>query len=519
MIEDIEYLQNNCEKDSSTIYVDSAERNYEFHPFPSEYSLQLAQPFKLVTGFDILDASIPTTMYNIDIYNKHTAFTVVRKAVTAQGTDERALFLEIAGSKIFSHIFEVAADTCVYVCNEVTQQTYGITEDKKISKSSLFASQTYVAIRRQIKNITYMYQYKSTNDPSLYYVTYNNKYYGVNKTDPIVDIFTDGNCYLEMASSGLFNLTYFSFYEVDSSTASDISSDLAYIATVNNYYKEIEVGNYDITTLRNDMNTIWNPYDIFFESTTTEERKQGKFLLKSSNYFVFNAKKSTTNLNLGFSALPLKSENTLYEALTIGKNNNIFASITSGSDNDLSYVIYSPGLINLLGDRFLILRCPEIEHHLNGSYAYMDYTPGIGMFKLAASYNDITNLRFDFVNLVKKPFHPIGKLAKMTFRFEISNGRLYDFKGINHQMLLVVKYLVPTQKFKFDKFILNPNYDANFMRYMAKAKSQQYKEDSDNEQEFDRPEYFERYKKEIEKYDYSSSDIDSQDEEDSDEDS
>ena len=59
---------------------------------------------------------------------------------------------------------------------------------------------------------------------------------------------------------------------------------------------------------------------------------------------------------------------------------------------------------------------------------------------------------------------------------------------------------------KFTKSILNPNYEANIMDYMAKNKSIQYKEDSDDEEEFDDENYYQMYKKELDELDYSTSD-------------
>jgi hypothetical protein len=146
-----------------------------------------------------------------------------------------------------------------------------------------------------------------------------------------------------------------------------------------------------------------------------------------------------------------------------------------------------------------------MEEHLLGSYGYIKHTPGIGLFKLASSYNDVTHLRFDFVNLVRKPFHPIGKLSKLSFRFETQDGDLYDFKGVNHQLLFMIKYLVPTQKVNFNKSILNPNYDPNFMGYMSNNRTIQYKEDSDNEEDFDNKQYDDKYRKEMQVFDYDSS--------------
>ena len=174
------------------------------------------------------------------------------------------------------------------------------------------------------------------------------------------------------------------------------------------------------------------------------------------------------------------------------------------------YEIKSPGLVSLLGERYAILRIKELDDHLYGSYSYMKMTPGIGMFKMAAPFGGITNLRFDFTSVIRKPFHPIGKLTRLTIRFETSRmGKLYDFKGVNHQIMFNVKFYVPTQKIQFGRSILNPNYEPDFLKYISSNKNIQYREDSDEEEEFDNEKNFRNYKLELQKYDYSSSDEES----------
>ena len=138
----------------------------------------------------------------------------------------------------------------------------------------------------------------------------------------------------------------------------------------------------------------------------------------------------------------------------------------------------------------------------------MNFTPGVGMFKMAASQGGVTNLRFDFVTLVRKPFHPIGKIDKLTLRFETSTGNLYDFKGVNHQLMFNIKFFVPAKKEKFTKSILNPNYDPNIIKYFANNRTMECKEDSDDEDEANadkEDEYYQMYKKELDELDYSSS--------------
>jgi hypothetical protein len=249
----------------------------------------------------------------------------------------------------------------------------------------------------------------------------------------------------------------------------------------------------------------------YFKMVKSGLKKQGMFILRSPSYLVINAAIGKLIQQIGFDTLPRVENSALYSKSSVGNNLQVFAG--NFDTEARNYRIQAPGIVNLLGYRYLILRCKEMEDHLLGSYAYINYTPGIGLFKLASSYNDVTHLRFDFVNLVRKPFHPIGKLSKLTFRFETQDGNLYDFKGVNHQMLFVIKFLTPTQKVSFNKGILNPNYNPNFMNYMSNHRTIEYKEDSDDEDDFSSHTYETKYKKEIQQYDYSTSDSEGNDDE------
>jgi hypothetical protein len=140
--------------------------------------------------------------------------------------------------------------------------------------------------------------------------------------------------------------------------------------------------------------------------------------------------------------------------------------------------IEAPGMYNLHGDRYAILRCPEIEQHLFASHSYEKYSMGLAKFKLAVLGYDES--RFDFASLPSREFHPIGKLSQLTFAFERPNGGLYNFRGINHTITIAIRYLVPQQRGKFDKFILNPQYDPDFFRYQQNEESESEISDDEN---------------------------------------
>lgn len=517
MIEDIEYLKDHCEKDSATFYIDTSQRNREYFPTPSEFCIDFEQPFRFVNGFDVLDAAVPTTMYNVDKHELDNAITVV-KVPPGSSTNAKDHLLELSDSITFSTIFECKMDnTTVTVINpaallNIQGVVDAVNETVILSLQQARLSQkNFLAVRKQLDNVN-ISRTTTLNIGGVFYFVSDDKSYYVPANSPLIEIINK-NDYKVIESNGALSFIYFDYYQLTDTQYAALNQ--SFIIKVVNFWKKVDEGNYDVSTLRNDLNALFNDSGVYIENTTTLEKKQGKYKIWSSDYIIYNASKSGMASSTGFDLLPSKEDAHHYDTFKIGNNKKLYAGLWQPVE--MSWVVIAPGLVNLLGERFVILRCKEIEDHLLGSLAYTSFTPGIGMFKLAAAYNDITNLRFDFVNLVRKPFHPIGKLHKMTFRFETSNGRLYDFKGVNIQMLLMLKFLVPTQKFKFEKSILNPSYDPNFMVYMSKNKTIQYKEDSDEEEEFDTVKYHQMYKQEFDKHDYSTSEDEEEDSDDSEE--
>lgn len=512
MIDDIEHLINNAQKDSQIIYVDSSQRNKLFYPNANEYIVEFEQPFKLVYGFDILDATVPVTMYNIDVYNNSIYFSVIQPS--SKTLDTYMYFNEVSKNSIFAEIYNRDVEThvvigfkenlealltdmpqprdpnlVVFVRNSITTQEIHVKTNQAVDGLVIFKFlEKEYYIRDTLENqflITLIVN-------SQYYMYYN----GTNNSTEII---------------------YYDTHIVDKQTYTVIkNTPITYQIIVHNYAIYIEVGNYDILSLTNDLNAATTILGLTIQPTTPDPKKQAKIYLKSDYMILLNGNRGELIKSLGFDTYPtLTQSETNYKGWIIGDNYFIFGSISYDDIDDSGQVvkrhkIVSPGLVSLLGERYAILRIKELEDHLHGSYSYMKMTPGIGMFKMAAPFGGLTNLRFDFTSVVKKPFHPIGKLTRLSIRFETANtGKLYDFKGVNHQLMFNIKFYIPTQKVNFGRSILNPNYDPDFLKYISKNKAIQYREDSDDEEEFDDDENYRTYKLELQKYDYSSSDEES----------
>jgi len=103
--------------------------------------------------------------------------------------------------------------------------------------------------------------------------------------------------------------------------------------------------------------------------------------------------------------------------------------------------VSAPGLLDLTGERYIVLRCLEIEAAINGSRAFEQFNAGIGLIQLG-NYG-YSQQAYDYTAYPPRTFQPISALSKMTLSFRKSDGSLYDFKGLNLELLILIRYLLP----------------------------------------------------------------------------
>lgn len=395
-IEDINYLKSNSIKQSYTFLIDSTTRDRNKYQNPNYYTVDFTIPFKNVIGFEIIDASIPRTMYNIDYLN----------------------------NKLYYYIADI-----------------------------------------------------------------DNKYIVEGFTDIVKDI--DDN---DVPYTDLFKMI------------------------------EIPIGDYTFQNFIITINNIFtiNEEDLFVKAYTTPPEQTNLIEFMSlTKAFVLDMERSTIYNILGFDLLinpdeKLKEQkDKKYNYLDIYKTDNLetfkfkrmYHSIYNVS---LSvHHIISPGIVYFMGYKYIVLRCPEIEEHLYRSLSYTKYNMGLAKFRINSfGFND------EKVVINKIPlreFHPIGKLSRLTFRFEIENGELYDFKGVNHNIICAIYYYEPKQKELFKSSVLNPLYNMNFIDYKYNVDED---ESDEEDAELSRNNIDIYKKKEIE---YSIKENDEEEEDDNDE--
>ena len=190
--------------------------------------------------------------------------------------------------------------------------------------------------------------------------------------------------------------------------------------------------------------------------------------------------------NFYYLSVPVIDNTTITDNESISLNNineyNFNPHTTSGNSVNLQrssvHRIQTPGMINLTGERLITLKSNIIEDNL---YKNESGTSSIGIALFKVGTSGFTDNRLDFTNFKPKDFHPIGKLTHIDFRFEIDNNVLYDFKGVNHNLLLNIKYFVPHKIIDTLNYTLNSNYNPDFINY----KKLQYEKDDDSEEELE----------------------------------
>lgn len=503
-VEDIDFLTKNSEKDSYLFFIDSSLRDKETFPTVSEYEIRFSEPFSNVYGLEVLDAMIPSTKYTIDknrdVLKYHVALTNPARitddsswyqllgSLYTMDTFRRLIDIPSPEKDGYYNMLSVVEKTS-YVYTYVTEYTgYKLIE---ISKHPFLSGECRITTAESPLDTAIEIPY-----------TFKGVMYGINKlfvtATGLETYISNHDIYIDMENTLIWvidanNITVTTFHQLNQTTLGPGGtyvfprSDILF--TISNINEQLEHGNYDIFTFQTYLNSIIprrHSYDIggityyfpwndpgtslpnVLQNTqygNIERQSKYKFRLLTPNArFYMNLTETNIASAIGFSSkAPSKGDPLLFRVISEWPNADHYVVGTTYYKNE--YIILSPGVINLNGLSYVILRCPEIESHMYNSFSYSKNCPGIGMFKLGA-LNQIINVRFDFVNFIKKPFHPIGKLPKITLRFESTNGDLYDFKGVDHNMLLSVKFYVPRLKDPEPKYVLNPNYNPNFLEYM-----------------------------------------------------
>ena len=369
-IEDIIQLKKNSIKQTYICLIDSKNRDFNLYPDPNNYVVNFDVPIKNVIGFDIIDTSMPRTMYSVDKYNN-------------------------------CFYYYIHTDTNIDSFNEV------------------------------IKNIDI-----SINDDP----TYNG---------------------------------FFTKYEIKS--------------------RDYNTQTF-ITYFNDEFNDNKNDYNLYVSSLSIPTQLTDVIQFNCKYPFIINMNDSTIAETLGFDLYAKKEDNgikyTYNNHLNSSNNKRFFISfenVNSTKNNSylnnndyLKYNIIAPGMVCFTGEKYILMRSPEIEEYSFGSLSYTNNNLGIAKFRTnSLGFNDE---KLYVTKIPIREFHPIGKLSKISLRFETNKRLLYDFKGINHNITLAIYYYeVKINKIEDFNSILNPNYSLNFNNYNYTNEEEEFENNEEEE--------------------------------------
>lgn len=426
-MEDIQYLLKNAKEESFLFVVDSSKRDVRAHPEPSEYAITFDAPFTNVYGFDLLNATIPRTEYTVE-------------------TGKNSLVYEVDGIRKFASV-EPGDYNLVQLCEALNQVLEGIGIEPH--------SAPY-----QLRSRVRMYS------PAAFSVISAGS--TLAKT---IGFYDDTPIYTATLTGVSEQRTFqgpFPGFDVYSLTEGGVSLRQPFIPSTTGAVSRILVHCTDVS-VDVDVRIVDGSGNVYGSGIVSGAAPEvvitnGLPISAGETYYLQVSSETEAGVYIN---IPRQLE----DPAESGSDQTSWTSLGSGdalaSEVYVSYNRYEiegPGLVDLTGERHVIVRCEEIESHLHRGRKTEAFHGGLGMVKLGG--NGYQDQRFDFVSFPsRKLYDPIGKLKTLTFRLTKPDGTLYNTRGVDHTLLCVIKYYVNVQD-NTSPTLLNPSYTPHVTSYL-----------------------------------------------------
>ena len=478
-LDDIDYMQEHADTQDYLLFVDSARRNTQADKTPSQYQVNFDIPFYNVCGIEVLDTTFPRTQYLVDVNNNQVAYQIDGEGWSLFQVDNGdynvTQLCELLGLGLVSNNKTVSVQPLSDPADVKGQLkfTSNYPFELNMSRSSMrkvvgFSNPVIVDESPRLYDTAPGYV-DGSDDIFVANVDTGNVSFvsSFNGPAPILDampLTVSPTCQLfTAAQSGFVSQVQVQVERVGSPTGNSVHFDLIDASGTVFGSGDINVllDNLDSPSICNDVYNpkvlvINKPYYLSLTTDTTDV---------SNTYSVFNAQPST----------PQSSVPGIYTGPDVGNlaaysdpTQQLCCQVLQGG---LQYRVITPGLFNLTGERYILIRCPEIESHIYNSQAFTQ-NYNMGLTKVQMAIYGYGNNRYDFSNYASRMFHPIGKLKKMTLIFQCADGTLYDFKGVDHTLTMKIKYYEPKRQ-TMHQYLLNPKYNPNLLDYNRAAADEQ----------------------------------------------
>lgn len=492
-IEDIDFLKKNSIKENFVFIVDSKQRDRKAYLEPNEYVVEFESPFRNVIGLNLIDASIPRTMYNVDVFNNEICFYIYNTGTIADTAVFKKVALETGDYSVQTLIVELNDKLKMQVNGvDIGITASSMSNPPDIKNRLQFKCPFYFAFDMKNSTIAETLGFDGyVRNPSLHnnYITipeidnpqlFHSKKFEFNRGDSYT-LFEGPRGVIRTLNlaEGYVAQPFFVPYETHVVKVYAALSDVGFVNfSIKSDLLGVSLVSGRITTSYVDGS--------FSDSIDLDYR-----FFEGNRYYWIVFEETETDLNIYYNDVLTTLDMSLqcYKNEVWSSLKGYQLSIRIDVADDYNQ-IRAPGIYSLVGERYIILRCKEIEENSYRSLSYTKNPTGIAKFTLGiVGYSEE---RLDYASVPSREFHPIGKLSRLTLRFETQKGQLYDFKDVNHTLTFSIKYLEAVGKGDFTTSIINSNYNGDFLKYQYSQEEQE--EDSDDQETHYNEDDFNKYK-------------------------
>jgi len=502
-MEDVQYLLGSAKEESYLFLVDSRTRDTSVFPTPSEYEITFASPFRNVFGMDLLDATIARTEYIVETNTNVLEYALGQPASLADWAQgawavgrKRVVTLE-PGDYNLPQFVEHMNDRLAAVAAENDEPALRCaprTNPSEISNKVVLTCSTPFTLLMAGSTLRHTLGFGDpvTTTASTDYAAVPG--WSVNRTGGASDAFLSRTSAdlpdVDPASATLGPLPAASMTKFEPvyagrvlrqhfvSTADGPASKVLTYAVgvsagvpptltvrVRRTADDVVMASGTLQVEAYDVNDVYVP-----TASELTDAGNGVLLTGTAYYVEYTAAGGSGTSYVGVyyneDNLPVSGQRYIeLNGQAVHSGQNLCCDVVTSS---WGHAVWCPGVVNLSGPRFVNIRCPEIESHMFRDRVNERCHAGLGMVKLRGY--GFREQRYDFVSFPPRRFHPLGKVGKLTFRLERPDGTLYDSHGVDHTLLLVLRYYsLPQADAKAGAAVrstLAPQYTPDLRQYM-----------------------------------------------------
>lgn len=500
-MDDVHYLLDSAKEESYLLLVDSRARDAAVHPTPSQYSVTFASPFRNVFGMDLLDATIARAEYIVETNTNVLEYALGQPAsldawaAGAWAAGRRRTVTLAPGDYNLPQFVEhlnARLEAAAAAANEEPVRCAPATSPSEISNKIVLTCAVPFTLLGATSTLRHTLGF---GDPVVTATA--DEYaavpgWSVNRTGGASDAFLSrptpdvGDADPRVATLGpvpagdgqqvepvyLARVLRQHFVSQASGPAARVVAYLSGRGAGWPLRVSVVAEESGLVLAQGQTSALTPSPDEAYVPVTVTLTGDG-VLQAGQNYHVrFEALDPTRGdaanyVGAYYNQDNLPTDGTRYVTLdgaVVHAGQNLCCDVVLASDG---HALRSPGVVNLSGPRYVNIRCPEIESHMYRDRVNEACHAGLGMVKLRGY--GFREQRFDFVSFPPRRFHPLGKLSRLTFRLERPDGTLYDSHGVDHTLLLVLRYYsLPTAAAAAPT--LNPSYVPDLRRYLVEQR-------------------------------------------------